>query len=162
MLPRVFYRFTVWWGTQTPGTSRYASRVMRKIPLFLVTTVAIGVLVAAAAASSIVKVGPKANGSVVRLRTSDILVVSLPGNATTGFAWKVRSVNRTVLKPISTKYVPRPSGGKVGTGGTFVLRFRADQAGRTRLVLGYMQSGSTSAAKTFSLRVFVVKPLPRV
>lgn len=135
---------------------------MRKFSLLLVTTVAIGSLVGAAAASTIVRVGPKANGRLLRLQTSDILVVSLPGNASTGFAWKVRSVDRSVLRPISTKYVPRPSGGKVGTGGTFVLRFRADQAGRTRLGLGYMQSGSTNAAKTFSLRVLVVKPLPRV
>lgn len=135
---------------------------MRRISFLLVTTVAIGALATAAAAGTVVRVGPKSNGKVVQLKTSDILVVSLPGNATTGFSWKVRAVDKTVLRPTSSKYVPRSSGGKVGAGGTFVLRFRADHAGTTRLRLGYMQAGSTKVAKTYALRVIVVKSLPRV
>lgn len=135
---------------------------MRRISFLLVTTVAIGALATAAAAGTVVKVGPKSNGKIVQLKTSDILLVSLPGNATTGFSWKVRAVDKTVLRPISSKYVPRSSGGKVGAGGTFVLRFRADHAGTTRLRLGYMQAGSTKVAKTYALRVIVVKSLPRV
>jgi predicted secreted protein len=45
----------------------------------------------------------------------------------------------------------------VGAGGTYVLRFRAIKAGKSRVKLGYVQSGNTTArpAKTFPLLVVV-------
>jgi predicted secreted protein len=129
------------------------------------TAVAIPVVVAAAslaaaAAAATIKVGPKANGTTIRLHQQDVLVVSLPGNATTGFAWRVRSVDRKVLKVVSSRYVPRKSGGKVGTGGTFVFRLSALAPGQTALRLAYVQAGGTQAAKTYRLHVAVTKPPP--
>jgi inhibitor of cysteine peptidase len=116
-------------------------------------------VVSAAAASRVVRVGPRANGGRVVLHRGDRLVVSLPGNATTGYSWRVSAVNRAILKPLGVTYVPKkvvPP--KVGAGGTFVLHFRAIADGTTRLKLVYAQAGNATArpAKTFSLKVFVV------
>jgi predicted secreted protein len=122
--------------------------------------IAVALGAAVAHATTIVKVGPRANGSSVRLHQRDVLVVSLPGNATTGYAWRVRAVDRKVLELLSSKYVPRKSGGKVGTGGTYVLRFMGVAAGKTTLKLAYVQTGNTRAAKTFRLNVTVAKPPP--
>jgi predicted secreted protein len=115
--------------------------------------------VGASLAARVVRVGPRANGGRVILHREDRLVVSLPGNATTGYSWRVGSVNRTILKPLGVTYVPKKvTPPKVGAGGTFVLRFRAMANGMTRLKLVYAQAGNAAArpAKTFALKVFVV------
>jgi inhibitor of cysteine peptidase len=113
----------------------------------------------AALASRIVRVGPRANGGHVVLHRGDRLIVSLPGNATTGYSWRVRTVNRALVKPLGVTYVPKKvTPPTVGAGGTFVLRFQAIADGTTVLRLVYVQSGNVSArpAKTFALKVFVV------
>jgi predicted secreted protein len=133
---------------------------MRLLTILVVPTLALA-LAASAAAGRTIKVGPKANGTSLVLQPSDVLVVSLPGNATTGYAWRVRSVTRSVLQPVGTKYVPHKASGKVGVGGTYVLRFRALRGGVTTLRLVYSQSGSGSVAKTFKLHVTVKTPPPR-
>jgi predicted secreted protein len=114
-------------------------------------------LATASSADRIVRVGPRANGTTVLLQPADRLVVSLPGNATTGYAWRVRSVDRTVLKPTGITYVPKkPS--QVGSGGTYVLHFRVVGAGGTTLKLVYVQAGGSKPARRFSLKVEVKTP----
>jgi len=135
---------------------------MRLLTILVVPTLALA-LAASAAAGRTIKVGPKANGTSLVLQPSDVLVVSLPGNATTGYAWRLRSVDRSVLLPGAVKYVPRKAPtGKVGSGGTYVLRFRALRIGATRLRLVYVRSGSTRPAKTYVLNVIVKVLPPRV
>jgi predicted secreted protein len=118
---------------------------------------------AAQAGGNIVKVGPKANGTELLLHPTDQLVVSLPGNATTGYSWRVRSVNQTVLRHVSTHYVPKQTvPPKVGSGGTYVLSFRAGFSGVTTLKLVYKQAGRNGkVGKRFTLDV-TVKKFPTV
>jgi predicted secreted protein len=130
----------------------------RILTLLIATASLLAVGVGAAAAGRIVKVGPSSNGKTTVLQPSDVLVVSLPGN--TGYKWRVRSVDKTVLRPGSVTYVPRKApSGKAGTGGTFTLRFRALRLGTTSLRLGYVRAGGTRALKAYTLNV-VVKELP--
>lgn len=129
---------------------------MRRAALILAALAALSVFAGAALAGRIVRVGKQYNGKTVALRTGDTLVVSLPGNATTGYYWRVRAVDRSVLRPAGWRYVPRRTNPpRVGAGGTYVLRFRAVGDGNTRLKLAYVQSGSTRAARTFALGVIV-------
>jgi inhibitor of cysteine peptidase len=107
-----------------------------------------------ATAARTVRVGPKANGSTVTFRVGDTLVVSLPGNATTGYAWRVRLLDQIVLKVARVTYVARKTG-TIGAGGTYVFRFRAVAAGKARMKLGYAQSGGMRPTKTFALVVVV-------
>lgn len=119
-------------------------------------------LATASSASRIVKVGPHANGTTVLLRPGDQLVVSLPGNATTGYSWRVRSVDRTVLKHTGSNYVPKKTTPPtVGSGGTYVLHFSVVGAGGTSLKLVYVQAGGSKPARRFSLKVEVKGP-PKV
>jgi predicted secreted protein len=117
----------------------------------------------AALAGRIVEIGQLANGKTIVLNPSDRLVVSLPGNASTGYFWRIQKLNRRVVKFISRTYVP-PSPGKTGSTGKYVLRFRAVAVGTTPLRLAYVQSGNTSAkpAKTFRVSLTVKSKPPVV
>ena len=130
---------------------------MRGMRVAVAATLSMLVLGSSASAADIRRVGPKANGSSIMIPLDTILVVSLPGNATTGYRWRVRLVNRDILKPLSVRYLPKkPLPGHVGGSGTYVLRFQATSYGMTRLRLVYTQAGtSTTPLKTFTLRVRV-------
>ena len=130
----------------------------RGVSAVAVLVVAVLIGASAALAGSIVRIGPGANGKRQVLHPRDTLVVSLPGNATTGYSWRLRRVDRTVLKVTSSKYIPnRTSPSKVGSGGKFVFRFQALAEGTTPLRLVYVH-GSLNAtpARKFSLKVFVI------
>ena len=136
---------------------------MRSVLIFVLAA-AVAAPLASARSTDVRKIGPKANGTIVLLRPSDELVVSLPGNATTGYAWRIFSINKGVLKHLGTRYVPKKAvpGQVVGSGGTYVLRFRAVGAGASPLRLGYVQAGRKgSVARRFSVDVNV-KGFPRV
>jgi inhibitor of cysteine peptidase len=125
---------------------------------FLISTAAALAATSVALAATVVKVGPSSNGKTVVLHAGDALLVSLPGNATTGYQWRVKALDQKVVKLVKSSYVA-PKTGKVGSGGTYKLRFSAVGFGATKLVLGYVQAGSTKSAKKFMLTV-VVKKLP--
>ena len=112
-----------------------------------------------ASAGRIVKVGRLANGKTIGLRVGDQLVVTLPGNASTGYLWRVRTLNQTTVKFVSRTYVAS-AGGKPGSGGKYVLRFRAVGNGTTALKLVYVQGHSKRAAQTFRLTLVVRAPPP--
>ena len=129
-----------------------------------ISTVAAAVAAAAllvtgsALASRVVKVGSASNGKSIVLFKDDRLVVSLPGNATTGYAWRVRALKSSVVRFVSRSYVPKQAlPGKVGAGGTYILRFRSVTPGTTTLVLVYTQAGNTKAkaASKYTLHLAV-------
>jgi inhibitor of cysteine peptidase len=133
----------------------------RTISLLLIVAL---VVPGAALAYRVVRVGRLANGKTIVLRPSDRLVVTLPGNATTGYSWSVLHLDKSVVKYVGQTYVPRSAPGKVGAGGKYVLRFRAVRDGTTKLKLGYLQEGNSNAvpAKTYVLHLTVKPPPPRV
>jgi predicted secreted protein len=135
---------------------------VHRLKLIAVAAV-IGLAVAGSAfAYRVVRVGPAADGKTFMVHPSDRLVVTLPGNASTGYSWKLLHVDSSVVKFVSRSYVAKPIPPKVGAGGAYVLRFRAAAIGTTKLKLGYIQAGSSKSAKTFSLKLVVRSPAPRV
>ncbi|HEY4976888.1 MAG TPA: protease inhibitor I42 family protein [Gaiellaceae bacterium] len=104
---------------------------------------------------ALVSAGSADNGQGVALRHGQWLVISLKGNATTGYAWKVRSAGRaSVLKPLATKYVPNPNPTKlVGKGGVYKIRFEALAPGTTSLKLVYARGSELGGS--YTLRVVV-------
>jgi len=105
-----------------------------------------------------ITVGQAANGSQRTLHRGDRLVVRLPSNPSTGYAWTVRSSTRPTLAPTGRSYLPPADNGRVGTPGTAVLRFRAVVAGKTVLRLSYVRAWEKGVppARTFALTVRVV------
>lgn len=120
------------------------------------------VLLAACGAASVgavrtctITVGMTANGSVRTLHRGDRLVVRLPSNPSTGYAWTISSAGRPVLRLLSRSFLAPEDGQRVGAPGVAVFRFRAAAAGRTTLRLAYARSWETGAkpARTFTLRI---------
>jgi inhibitor of cysteine peptidase len=121
----------------------------------LLPLAAVVVLLAAgtALAAKTVTIGAASNGKTVHLEVGDRLVVSLPGNPSTGYIWQIVKVDRTVLRPGTWSF--KPSVNRPGAAGVEKRPFTALQAGTTRLKLGQTQSGSGHVAKTFLVIVAV-------
>ena len=116
--------------------------------------VALSSALAVACNGTVVSAGSTQNGKSVSLHVGDQLLVSLKANATTGYAWRIRSVKRAVLKPHSIKYVPNPNPKHlVGVGGSYKLRLKALAKGTTTLRLKYLRSGEVGSS--YALRVIV-------
>ena len=129
-------------------------KLVRRVTISVVLLVFLALLVAAACAAEVVQVGPPKNGKSVTLDRGDRLVVWLRGNATTGYAWSVKSVDKTVLKPLAVKYVPDPNPRHlVGSGGIYKLRFEAVAVGKTTLKLIYARGKDVGGS--YKLRVVV-------
>jgi len=104
-----------------------------------------------------ITVGQAANASQRMLHHGDRLVVRLPSNPSTGYAWTVRSDTRPTLSLTGRSYVPPGDDGRVGASGTAVLRFRAAATGMTVLRLSYARAWEKGVppARTFTLTVRV-------
>jgi predicted secreted protein len=126
------------------------------VRLALVAASIFFVLVGTAAATRIVGVGGNKNGEDVRIDVGDVIVVSLRSSApSSGYAWRVATINRQVLRPDSVTYVQgaRPST-VVGYGGVQVLLFKAIRQGKSPLKLNYRKAGS-AVNSTFEVDVTV-------
>jgi inhibitor of cysteine peptidase len=107
-----------------------------------------------------VRVGEAANQTEVRLRTGQLLEVSLPGNATTGFDWILNGRPPSRLTTVSDTYEPDPaSTGAAGAGGvrTFVYRASEEGTGTLRLIYARSFEPDVPPAKLFTLD-FIVEP----
>jgi predicted secreted protein len=126
------------------------------VRLVLVVAGLFFVLVGSAAATRVVGVGANKNGEKVTIDVGDVIVVSLSSQpASSGYAWRVARINRTVLRPDATTYVPGLRASTVaGYGGVQVLLFKAIRQGRSSLRLNYRKAGS-AVNRTFQLDVAV-------
>ncbi len=121
--------------------------------LALIAAAAVLLVTGTALAAKTVTIGQQANGTNVHLKAGDTLRVSLRGNPSTGYMWRVLKVDRTVLKPAG--YTFKPDAARPGAGGVETRRFKAVKAGTTRLKLAQQQSGSGHVAKIFLVIVAV-------
>ena len=108
-------------------------------------------------------VGLADSGALVRLAPEQELVVRLNANMSTDMQWRIdKSIDQTVLladgSRISRTSQQKTRGDEVGTQ---MLRFIAQQPGRTRLNLVYtsLQQGITEGTPKYSVEV-IVAPKP--
>ncbi len=108
-------------------------------------------------------VGLADSGALVRLAPEQELVVRLNANQASGFQWRIdKSIDQTVLladgSKISLSSQQRARGDEVGTQ---MLRFIAQQPGRTRLNLVYtnLNQGIVEGTPKYSVEV-IVAPKP--
>jgi inhibitor of cysteine peptidase len=87
------------------------------------------------------QVGPEMSGQAVQMQVGQDLLVSLPSNPSTGYAWQVETIDPTVLQQVgggeyqSLTSTPRP-----GAGGIESFRFKAVGPGQAPLRLVYRRS----------------------
>ncbi len=133
---------------------------MRYVILFGGTAVVFGLLTACSAsptpAAPIQSLTEADAGRSIELRAGDTLEVTLPGNASTGFQWEVKSVDASILKP-SGEPAFKSSSNALGSSGQFTLRFEAVAPGQTKLQLIYHRPFETDTppAQTFEVTVTV-------
>lgn len=98
-------------------------------------------------------------GSLVELRSGQVLVVTLESNPTTGYRWEVSEVDESVLAQIGEaefQEAPKEDEQMVGVGGTETFRFES-APGSTTLTLVYHRSWETDVEplETFTVEVTV-------
>ena len=95
-------------------------------------------------------------GSLLSLHRGDKLIVTLPGNPSTGFGWQLATGADPMLVRLGEPIFTR--GGKAfGTGGVYRFTFRAAAPGKKAVRFSYrrpFEPGSTAAA-TFEVTVEV-------
>ncbi len=103
----------------------------------------------------------KDSGNALELVQGQKLIVRLPSNPSTGYAWSVADVSNKVLTADgSPAFEQDPAGGgqpPVGAGGTEIWTFSSTSAGQQDLRLEYSRSWETGVApaQSVSYRVTV-------
>ncbi len=101
------------------------------------------------------------SGKQVEATVGDVIKITLDSNATTGYAWQLKSnSDESVVGLLDHQYVEPPAGGGeplVGAGGSEEWRFRAEASGTSKLHLEYGQpwEGGAKADKAFDLTIVV-------
>ena len=92
--------------------------------------------------------GTSANGKTYTISNTSInasagdeFIIELESNQTTGFQWGLAgSLDPSVVKKVSSKYVPAPNpGGKMGAGGKELWTFKAVRNGTATISMTYTQ-----------------------
>lgn len=104
--------------------------------------------------------GSKSNKKTVTLKKVDTVVVELPGNLSTGFAWLVSSVEGDAVTQVGqVEYVQRNTrlSAPVGTGGVFRATFQVAKAGQSKIVMAYRRPWESDqpAAESFEVTLKV-------
>ncbi len=85
------------------------------------------------------------------LTVGEAVQIELAGNATTGYRWEVQAIEGTAVRHEETLYEPEQTD-RVGSGGLFVVKFTAVEAGAATVQLAYRRPWETDAepAETFT------------
>lgn len=92
------------------------------------------------------------NGRTVAITTGNDLIVSLPGNPTTGYGWEVTIADPSVVKE-AQPVAYMSSSTLVGSGGTYTFQYRTLKAGRTDITFVYRRSWETGVEPLKSYRI---------
>lgn len=113
------------------------------------------------AASRVIPLDLRSNGRTVRAHEGDTIVVRLPSNPGTGYAWHVVSRGAPVLRILSTRYVPpKPTTPPtLGAPGSFVARIAVRRQGRAVFRLAYRRTTTPPSppAKRFSFTLLAAR-----
>lgn len=122
--------------------------------LILVLTLLVG---ASGCSPRTVRLDAGGNGRAIEMAVGARLLVSLPGNPSTGYTWEVKEGAAPVLELVGEPEFESDNPDLVGAGGTLTLTFRAVQSGTTTLVLVYHRPWETEVEPldTFTVTVTV-------
>jgi inhibitor of cysteine peptidase len=100
-------------------------------------------------------------GKTVKIAVGQMALLSLEGNATTGFQWSVEKLDGDAIRQEGkAEYrLKKNTPGLVGVGGVYVFHFSAVKSGKALLKLTYARpwEKNTPPAKTFELQFDVTK-----
>jgi predicted secreted protein len=137
---------------------RGSRRTGRGTAAFLTAVVLAAVLGACGGSS-----GSKAGGTPtftnpnrpIHVKRNQEFEVRLAANASTGYSWRVGQTVPALVKELDAHYVA-PKTGRVGAGGTAVIRFKATKQGKGGLGLAYVGPGTNAPiARTVTFQLTV-------
>jgi len=91
------------------------------------------------------------NGGSVTLARGEHMILTLPGNPSTGYEWKVPQEIQAYLTLHDSSYTPESD--RIGAPGHYTFDFEAQQAGTVELVMKYARGWETGSVDTFTLTV---------
>ena len=121
----------------------------------IILTVVLSACLSACSASC-VTLNEKDNGRAVSLTGNQNLQIILPSNISTGYSWKIVSIDTAILKEIGEKeYVQEIK--RKGGGGHTIFRFKPAGKGKFSLKLAYYQGWEKNPPyeKTFTVTLSV-------
>ncbi|MDE2143007.1 MAG: protease inhibitor I42 family protein [Elusimicrobia bacterium] len=90
------------------------------------------------------------------IAVGEVLAIKLPCNPTTGYEWRLKSLDRKIASPSGPITFQKGEPGLTGAGGVCVLTIKGVKPGRTAAILVYRRSWENGApAKTFTARITV-------
>lgn len=97
------------------------------------------------------------NGKEIPLNVGEQLVITLPGNPSTGYSWEVTTIDTIILNQVGEPQFASDNTNLVGAGGVLTLTFEAKKAGSTTLELVYHRPWETGVEplQTFTIQVTV-------
>ncbi len=99
-------------------------------------------------------------GSTVRAKQDDVIVIRLEENLTTGYTWEIEVIDSSIIELLDSDYssTPTPTREKIiGRGGTRTFRFRVKSSGQGQIQLGLRRSWESvnSAIESFEVNIRV-------
>ncbi|HSK46846.1 MAG TPA: protease inhibitor I42 family protein [Coriobacteriia bacterium] len=129
----------------------------RSVPIAVLAVVCVFLLAAAGCSTdSVVRLTDADNGREVQVDPGAEITVELESNKTTGYSWSLASAG-PVTPSSEPEYRQEPSAGAVGSGGTELFSFKANDSGEGELRIEYRRPWETDvpAEKTWTVEVRV-------
>lgn len=110
-------------------------------------------------------IGEESNGKTVDVQLGRSFTIALAENPTTGYRWRVKSVDRTIGQPKDV-YTPGGQPGQVGSGGTHKFTWKTNSplnlVGKHKIDFELQRPWSETAppAKTFSVTIDIKDTAP--
>jgi inhibitor of cysteine peptidase len=98
------------------------------------------------------------SGSSIYLKVGQTLSVELPGNPSTGNAWREIVFDDQLIKKEEAP-VYKPKDDRIGSAGVYYFKFKAAEPGTTRLFMEYgsKYDNAKEALKIFEIELVVAK-----
>ena len=95
-------------------------------------------------------------GKTFETNQSDLIVICLEENPSTGYQWHLGTVNSKIIEFLDSDYSPTP-GAAVGGGGKLTFRFRAKSPGIGKIQLKLQRSWESvdAAMESFEVNIRV-------
>jgi inhibitor of cysteine peptidase len=95
------------------------------------------------------------NDRTVEVRLGDVVRITLPENASTGYRWTIDRYDEDIIEALGSE--PRYPAGDVGSGGEIAFNFKAKKAGSGEIALKHWRhwEGDRSVIGRFRVRLNV-------
>jgi inhibitor of cysteine peptidase len=129
-----------------------------KLIFFIILFIAISLYSCAIQNSKLIQVSEKDEGSTLKMIPGDTLELVLKTNPSTGYGWKIVSLDTNMLTMIQSQYIAdKVIKNIVGSGGKSVKLFKALKKGESLIKLVYQRpfEEERSYIKKFTLTVII-------